>query len=90
MDLRRFIEEKVSERWPNLSFLGRTRKRVPIPKVSTGTHCAGGIWYQYQKFGYQYPFTSKGLVSVPINVAPIPMLPAALIFVPLHCFFLDN
>ena len=86
MDLRKFIEEKVSERWQNLSFLGRTHKRVPIPKVGTGTHCVGGIWYRYQKFGYRYPFTSKGLVPVPIKVVPIPMLPTTLIFVPLHCY----
>ena len=78
MDLMRFIEEKVSGIWKNLSFLGRTRKRVQVPKVGTNTHCAEGIWYWY-------PFTSRGLVPVPIKVVPIPMLPATLFLYPLHC-----
>ena len=70
MDLRRFIEEK----WV------RTRTLAPVPKVGTSTHCVEEIWYQYKKFGHGYPFTSKGLVSV-----PVPELPATLFLHTLHC-----
>ena len=82
MDLRRFIEEKVSERWQNLPFMGRTRKRVLVPKVGIGTHCAEGIWYRYQKLVVPVPIHQKRLVSVPIKVVLVPMLPVTLIFIP--------
>ena len=72
----------MGEKWQNLPFLGRTRTLVPIAKVGTGTHCTKGIWYQYQKIGYRYPFTSKGLVPVLIKVVSVPMLPATLFGTP--------
>ena len=28
----------MGEKWQNLSFLGRTRTLVPVPKVGTSTH----------------------------------------------------
>ena len=43
----------VGEKWPNLSFLGRTHTLVPVPKVGTGTHSIEGKWYRYQKLGYR-------------------------------------
>ena len=75
----------MGEKWKNLPFLGRPHTLVPVPKVGTGTHYAEGIWYQYQKLGYRYPFTSKELVPIPIKMVSVPMLLAALIFKPLHC-----
>ena len=44
------------------------------PQFGTGT-----------KKWHRYPFTIIGLVPVLIKVVPVSMLPAALIFVPLHC-----
>ena len=71
----------MGEKWQNLPFLGRTHTLVPIPKVGTSTHCVEGIWYRYEKFGHQYPFTSKGLVPV-----PVPELPTTLFLHTLHCY----
>ena len=55
------------------------------PNISTGTRCVERKWYQYQKKGYQYPFTSRGLIPVPIKVVPVPMLPTTLFVYPLYC-----
>ena len=63
-------------------FMGRTRTLVPVPKVGTGTHSTEGNWYRYQKLGYRYPFTSKGLVPVPIKVVLVLELPATLFLYP--------
>ena len=65
------------EKWQNLPFLGRIRTLVPVPKVGISTHSTEGNWYRY-------PFTSKGLVPVPIKVVPVPMLPVTLFFHTLH------
>ena len=37
-----------------------------------------------KKGWYRYPLDRGKVVLIPIKVAPVPMLPAALIFVPLH------
>ena len=72
----------MGEKWQNLPFLGRPSTLVSVPKVGTGTHSTEGNWYWYQKLGYWYPFTSKGLVSIPIKVVSVSMLPAALFLYP--------
>ena len=40
-------------------------------------------WYQYQKL-VPVPIDRRGLVLVPVQVVPIPMLPATLFLYPLH------
>ena len=46
-------------------------------------------WYRYQKLVYRYPFTSRGLVPVPVKLVPVPVklvsvpeLPATLFCIP--------
>ena len=85
MNLDEGILVFVGEKWKNLPFLGRTRTLVPVPRVGTSTHSTEGNWYRYQNLGYLYPFTSKGLVPVPIKVVLVPELPATLFLYPLHC-----
>ena len=63
----------MGEKWQNLPFLGRTRTLVQVPKVGMGTES-----------GYRYPLDRGKVVPIPIKVVPVSMLPAALIFVPLH------
>ena len=75
----------MGEKWQNLPFLGGTRTLVSVPKVGIGTHSIEGNWYHHQKLGYQYPFTSKGLVPVLNKGVPIPELPVTLFLYPLHC-----
>ena len=61
------------------------------PRIGTGTESGyrypldKGKWYRYQKLVVPVPNHGKGLVPAPIKVVPVPMLPEALIFVPLHC-----
>ena len=75
----------MGEKWQNLPFLGKTRTLVPVPKVGTGTHWIETKWYRYRSMWYWYPFTSKGLVPLPIKVVPVSvsMLPTTLFYVPL-------
>ena len=86
MSLEGVIWSFEGEKWQNIPFLGRTRNSVLVPKrgisVPIGQRQSGT---GTKSWWYRYPFTSKGLVPVPIKVEPVPMLPAALIFVPLHC-----
>ena len=84
MSLEEVMLSYVGGNWQNLPFLGRTRTLVPASKVGTGTHCVERKWYQYQKKGYRYPFTSRGLVQEMIKVVPVPMLPATLFLYPLY------
>ena len=61
------------------------------PRIGTGTKSGyqcpldRGKWYQCQKLVVPVPMHRKGLVPVPIKVVPVPMLPVALIFAPIHC-----
>ena len=80
MELRRFIEEKwvrdgkICHFWTEPAIRYRYQKGVvpvPIRQRQSGTGTT--------------PFNRKGLVPVPIKVVSVPMLPTALIFIPLHC-----
>ena len=86
MSLEGVILSFVGEKWQNLPFLGRTRNSVLVPKkgvlVPIGQRQSGT---GTKSWWYRYPFTNKVLVPVSIKVVPVSMLPAALIFVPLHC-----
>ena len=74
----------MSEKWQNLPFLGSTHVLVPVPKVGTGTHDQKQSGTGTNKV-VSVPIHRTGLVPVPIKVVSVPMLLAALIFVPLHC-----
>ena len=86
MSLEGEILSFVGEKWQNLSFLGRTRSSVMVPKrgvlIPIGQRQSGA---GTKSWWYRHPFTSKGLIPVPIKVVLVPMLPTALIFIPLHC-----
>ena len=86
MSLEGVILSFVGEKGQNLPFLSRTRNSVPVPKrgvpVPIGQRQSGT---GTKSWWYRYPFTSKGLVPVPIKVVPVPMLPVALFLYPLHC-----
>ena len=65
---------------------GQSRNLVPVPnRGGTGTTWAKPKWYQYHDKVVPVPLNRKGLVPVPNQVVPIPMLPPAPIFVFLHC-----
>ena len=55
MDLGRFIEGKIGEKWKILPFSRQNPRVVSVPKVGTCTHCAEEKWYWYQSKWYQYP-----------------------------------
>ena len=66
-----------------MPFLGRTCVLVPVPKVGTSTHGQrqSGVG---TTLVVPVPNHRKGLVPVLTKVVPVPMLPAALIFVFVH------
>ena len=60
MGLEGVILSFVGKKWKNLSFLGRTRNSIPVPKNGGG----GG--------GYRYPWDRGKVVPISIKVVPVP------------------
>ena len=59
----------------------QNRVLVPVPsKGGTGTTYVEPKWYWYHGKVVLLPLTRIGLVPVPIQVVPVPLLPTALIF----------
>ena len=58
MSLEGVILSFMAEKWQNLSFLGRTRNSVPVPKGGgggvTGTHGIEAKWHRYRSKWYRY------------------------------------
>ena len=67
----------MGEKWQNMPFLGKTCVLVPVPKVGTGN--------RYQKKVVPVPKDSGTGTHSQKGLVLVPMLPATLIFVPLHC-----
>ena len=65
----------------NSAISGQNCKMVPVPnRGGTGTHDTEPKWYRYHDKVVLVPLTITGLVPVPIQVVPIPLLLATLIF----------